>query len=303
MIKHPTLKSYRFKLCENLSFGRAILTHGGAGSNPDDADGPLSAAQAGMALMAEGQSALDAVVHAVSLLEDDPRFNAGTGSQRRADQQTIQMDASCMSSDGVSSEGRFGAVACVENVKNPIKIAKGVLLHSDHILIAGDGARLFAQAHNITTHALNETEGNNTVANNDQYSDLFDGTPSCDTVGAVAFDGIMFAAALSSGGLANAAIGRVGDVPLPGCGLYCGPLGTIACTGDGEFIALKMLAREIYGWLEQRINPQDAVKKALALFDDSVDIGLIVLTKNGFASRSRNGMAWSQLTSQISGGR
>ncbi len=292
MIKHLTLKKRRLKLCENLPFERAILTHGGASSNPDHADGSLSAAQAGMVLMIEGESALDAVVHAVSLLEDDPRFNAGTGSQRRADRQTIQMDASCMSSDG-----QFGAVACVENVKNPIKIAHGVLLHSDHIIVAGDGARIFAQAHNIATDSLNTT-----VANNDQYSaDLSDKTPSCDTVGAIAFDGAMFATALSSGGLANADIGRVGDVPLPGCGLHCGPLGTIACTGDGEFIALKILAREAYGWLEQGMSPQDIVKKALKLFDNSVDIGLIVLTKNGFASSSRNGMAWSQLTT-LSGG-
>lgn len=292
MMKHILFQNRRLKLCENPSFRRAILTHGGAGSNPDDADGSLTAAQIGMGLMAEGQSALDAVVHAVSLLEDDPRFNAGTGSQRRVDQQTIQMDAACMSSDG-----QFGAVTCVEDVKNPIKIAKGVLLHSDHILIAGDGARLFAKAHNIAIRSLN-----NSATSNDQYDgDLFDTTPSCDTVGAIAFDGKTFAAALSSGGLADSAIGRVGDVPLPGCGLYCGPLGTIACTGDGEFIALKMLAREVYGWLEQRMSPEDAVKKALTLFDDAVDIGLIILTKNGVASRSRNGMAWSQVTAQQSG--
>ncbi len=297
MIKHIALKNQGLKLRKNLSFGRAILTHGGAGSNPDHADGPLSAAQAGMAIMAEGQSALDAVVHAVSLLEDDRRFNAGTGSQRRADQKTIQMDASCMFSDG-----QFGAVACVEDVKNPIHIAQGVLRLSDHILIAGDGARQFAQANNITIHALNNIIVSKNQTDSDQHdTDLSDRTPSCDTVGAVAFDGTMFAAALSSGGLANAAIGRVGDVPLPGCGLYCGPLGAIACTGDGEFIALKMLAREVYRWSEQRMNPQDAVKKALALFDNSVDVGLIMLTKDGFASGSRNGMAWSQLTEQQNG--
>jgi len=287
MIKHVTHKNSRLKPDENRSFGRAILTHGGAGSNPDDADGPLSAAQAGMALMTDGKSALDAVVYAVSLLEDDPRFNAGTGSQRRVDKKTIQMDASCMFSDG-----QFGAVACVEDVKNPITIAQGVLLHSDHILIAGDGARLFAQAHNISL----QTQGDRIVSNDQLDNDPDDSVSSCDTVGAIAFDGVKFAAALSSGGLANAVIGRVGDVPLPGCGLYCGPLGAIACTGDGEFIALKMLAREVYGWLESHMSPQDAVQKALTLFDDSVDIGLIILTRNGFASHSRNGMAWSRLT-------
>lgn len=269
---------------QDVIYRHAILTHGGAGSNPDNSDGPLSAAQTGIALMAKGQSALDAVIHAVSMLEDDPRFNAGTGSQLRADNKTIQMDASCMLSDG-----QFGAVTCVEGVKNPILIAQGVLLHSEHILIAGYGARMFAEEHNITTQVLN-----NTATINDPH----DRSPSCDTVGAVAFDGKLFAAALSSGGLANAAIGRVGDVPLPGCGLFCGPLGAVACTGDGEFIALKMLAREVYGWLEQRMSPRDAGQKALALFDDAVDVGLIILTESGYASYARNGMAWAHLTTQ-----
>jgi beta-aspartyl-peptidase (threonine type) len=292
MIDLVLAKKKRMSHSENFAFARAILTHGGAGSNPEDVDGPVSAANEGMALMENGQNALDAVVYAVRILEDDPRFNAGTGSQRRNDQSTIQMDASCM-----SSEGQFGAVACVENIKNPILIAHGVLLLSDHILIAGDGARVFAHEHNIPITCSMSNAPNTDKCLIDRVRDRISDSPSFDTVGAVAFDGKMFAAALSSGGLANAPLGRVGDVPMPGCGLYSGTLGTIACTGDGEFIALKILAREVYSWLEQHLSPQDCVIKALALFDDSVDIGLVVLTKQGCAAASRNGMAWSQLSS------
>lgn len=65
--------------------------------------------------------------------------------------------------------------------------------------------------------------------------------------------------------------------------------------GDGEFIALKIMAREVYGCLEQNMCPDEATQKAMTLFDDSVDVGIIVLTKNGFASNARNGMAWSHL--------
>ena len=259
---------------------RAILTHGGAGSNPKDSDGTESAALTGMNLMENGKSALDAVIESVKFLEDDPRFNAGIGSRLRADNATIQMDASCMSSDG-----KFGAVACVQGVQNPIDIAKEVLLHSSHIIITGQGARIFAQERHLPLKYLNN---NSDQADNDK-------PPSCDTVGAVAFDGKTFAAALSSGGLSGAAIGRVGDVPLPGCGLFCGPLGAVACTGDGEFIALKILAKEVYGWLENNMSPNEAAQKALDLFDDSVDVGLIILTKNGFAANSKNSMAWSHL--------
>lgn len=265
-------------------FQRAILTHGGAGSDPQNFDGPQLAAKAAMDLLANGKSALDAVVYAVKHLEDDPRFNAGTGSQIRADGRTIQMDASCM-----ASNGEFGAVACVEGIRNPIEIAQGVLLHSPNILLAGEGARIFAKEKNIPLRPLGGPRERAARPNDGR-------APSCDTVGAVAFDGITFAAALSSGGLEKAAIGRVGDVPLPGCGLFCGPAGAVACTGDGEFIALRILAKEVYGWLEMNMSPNEAAQKTLTLFDDSVDIGIIILTKTEFASSARNGMAWSHFT-------
>lgn len=263
-------------------FQRAILTHGGALSDPQHSDGPLSAAKLGMDLMKNGKSALDAVVHSVKYLEDDPRFNAGVGSQLRVDGCTIQMDASCM-----MSNGKYGAVAAVEGFQNPIDIAQGVLLHSPHILIAGEGAQLFAKEQNIPVRHLSSPA--------ERMTSPKDVPPSCDTVGAVAFDGTGFAAALSSGGLKQAAIGRVGDVPLPGCGLFCGPEGAVACTGDGEFIALKILAKEVYSWLEQNMPPEEAAQKAMTLFDNSVEVGLIILTKKEFASNARSTMAWSRL--------
>lgn len=263
-------------------FHRAIITHGGAGSAPDDSDGPQSAAKIGMEILEKGRSSLEAVVQAVRFLEDDPRFNAGIGSRLRADGRTLQMDASCM-----LSTGEFGAVACVEETQNPIELAQGVLLHSPHILLVGDGAQCLAKLHNISVVCLRKSEPRTAHSN--------DSRPSCDTVGAVAYDGNVFAAALSSGGLQGSALGRVGDVPLPGCGLFCGPIGAVACTGDGEFIALKLLAREVYGWLEGKMNPNEAAEKAMTLFDESVDIGLIILTQNEFASLARNGMAWSHL--------
>jgi len=112
----------------------------------------------------------------------------------------------------------------------------------------------------------------------------------------VTFDGTAFVAALSSGGLEKSAIGRVGDVPLPGCGLFCGSMGAVACTGDGGYIAYELLAEKVYGFIQRNMSPGEAAQKAMTLFDDSIDLGLIILTKNGFASNARNGMAWSHLT-------
>jgi len=270
-----------------MAFKRIILTHGGAGADPQDADGTLVAAKGGMELMAQGQSALHAAVHAVRCLEDDPRFNAGTGSRLRADGTTMQMDASCMTSDGA-----FGAVACVEGICNPVEIAQAVLLHSPHILIAGEGATQFAQAQNLSLRLLADRDANA----EDSDKTASNQAPACDTVGAVVFDGESFASALSSGGLTGSAIGRGGDVPLPGCGLHCGPAGAVACTGDGEYIALRMLAREVYGWLEQKQPPDQAVKRALTLFSEGVDVGLIVTTSNAYAAACSDGMPWSCVT-------
>ncbi|MGB5687582.1 MAG: isoaspartyl peptidase/L-asparaginase, partial [Candidatus Electrothrix sp.] len=164
---------------------RAIITHGGAGSDSKDSDGPGAAAKIGMDFMGNGGSALDAVVHAVRYLEDDPRFNAGIGSQLRVDGCTVQLDASCM-----TSTGQFGAVACVEGMQNPVDIAHGVLLYSPHILIVGQGAHIFAEEQKIPLKGLKcfsgSVEGNTNKINKNNKNDR---TPSCDTVGAVAFDG------------------------------------------------------------------------------------------------------------------
>ena len=268
-----------------MPFKRAMLAHGGASSSSACSDGPKLALELGMKVLENGQSALSAVVNAVRSLEDDPRFNAGNGSALRADGRTRQMDASCMSSDG-----QFGAVACVTDVDHPIDIAQGVLRLSPHILLAGNGAKDFALEHKLID------QNRNTQRPVELKASLDSTRRACDTVGAVAFDGTSFAVALSSGGITGSALGRIGDVPLPGCGLFCGPLGAVACTGDGESIALKLLAREVYQWLEERFSPREAARKAMSLFGESEDVGLIILTKTEYAALSRHDMAWSRAT-------
>src|SRR5580692_2470865 len=91
-----------------------------------------------MALEA-GSDPVDAAVAGVVLLEDDPRFNAGTGSCVRLDGKSIQMDASVMRSDG-----KFGAVAGIERTRNPVRVARAVM-GSPHLLLQGDGATRFAR--------------------------------------------------------------------------------------------------------------------------------------------------------------
>ena len=117
----------------------AILTHGGAASPNAYSNGCVAAAEAARAVIEAGGDALAAALAATVLLEDDPRFNAGTGSNLRLDGRTIEMDASVMTSDG-----RFGGVANLQRVKNPVLVAARVR-ETPHLLIAGEGATAFAR--------------------------------------------------------------------------------------------------------------------------------------------------------------
>jgi len=256
-----------------------IATHGGAGSRGEDADGAESAAAAGLRAMRSGLPVLEAVCRAVTVLEDDSRFNAGVGSQRRSDG-SAQMDAACM-----DSRNRFGAVAVVEGFRNPIRIAQALTQTSCRVL-AGAGAARFAGERNFPV--FDPRDMRHRPAR----------TTSSDTVGCVAFDGTTFAAALSTGGTKNSLPGRVGDVPLIGCGLYAGPSGAVAATGNGEAISMKLTAFQAYRLLEQGANPGHALKTVLQWFDDKTDIGLILVNRSGLAGGSNRDMAWFAIERQ-----
>ena len=281
-----------------------VVCHGGSASLPAHSDGPRRACAAGIGALTRRQSALEATVAATRILEDDERFNAGTGSNLRFDGTTIQMDAACM-----TSHRDFAAVAAIERVKNPVDVASR-LLDTPHVLLVGDGATAFARRCGFadydptTSGAIERFRQVKAVADplgEWSRADLerawnFE-TPlrevlGGDTVGSVAWDGEGFACALSSGGTTTVLRGRVGDVPLPGCGLFAGSQGAIAITGDGEHIVRALLAYRAYEELERGRTPEQVVAWALSQLDESVDIGIIVVNRNGFAGGARHGMAW-----------
>jgi beta-aspartyl-peptidase (threonine type) len=126
-----------------------LLVHGGAWAIPADAaqvheSGVRNALEAGYAILSRGGSALDAVEAAVTVLEDDPTFDAGRGSFLTSDGR-VQLDALLM--DG--GRMKAGGVACVERLRNPIQAARLILEESPHIYLVGTGAEQFAQAHGI----------------------------------------------------------------------------------------------------------------------------------------------------------
>ena len=257
-----------------------ILTHGGAGSNPDHADGTAVAGQIGMMGLQAGESVLDAACSAVTALEDDGRFNAGVGSHRRLDG-SVKMDASCM-----DSSGNFGAVACVEGFRNPVQVAR-IVSQSEYRVLAGAGAEEFAF-----------NQGCKKVSQ-DEISNTGKDFSTTDTVGCVIRDGDQFAAALSTGGIDDAISGRVGDVPLIGCGLYVGPQGAVAATGDGEAIAMQMTAFRAYQLIEQGMDPKSIVPTAIGWFQKPTAFGIIAVSKLGFAGGANEPMAWTAAEIEI----
>jgi L-asparaginase / beta-aspartyl-peptidase len=227
---------------------------------------------------------LDAVEVAIRVLEDDPTFDAGTGSVLVADG-SVELDAGLM--DGTSL--KVGAVAAVKHFKNPISLARRVLQASPHHFLVGEGAEVFGAnqglptVHNRTLivpreQALFEQflRGERTAA---------DSFGPGDTVGAVALDSEgHLAAGNSTGGVAFSLPGRVGDAPLPGIGYSADDLlGGVACTGWGEHILRVGLAMRAMQGLAQRLSAQDAATSAVAFLSERVQgqAGLVLLDSAG----------------------
>jgi beta-aspartyl-peptidase (threonine type) len=126
-----------------------LLVHGGAWAIPpemaaDHEAGVAHALKTGYAILAEGGTATDAVEAAVTILEDDPTFDAGLGSFLTSEGR-VQLDALLM--DGATL--RAGGVACVERLRNPIQAARLVLDKSPHVYFVGIGAEAFAASHGM----------------------------------------------------------------------------------------------------------------------------------------------------------
>ena len=255
----------------------SIVAHGGAGSDNGHADGTEKAVETCHKAIQTNTSLIDAVSLAVAVLEDDGRYNAGSGSHARENGK-VEHDAAIM-----DSEGRFGAVAAMEGFKNPIQAAKAVS-DTKYRILAGEGATKFAEDLN-----LEPTQLYNIPGGGKDFSTL----STTDTVGCVAFDGTKFVAALSSGGMAGAHYGRVGDVPIIGSGLYAGPKGAVAVTGDGEVIMMKITAYRTYELIQKGGSPQAIVDEVIGWFSSTDAFGLILVTRQGSAGGSNRSMAWS----------
>lgn len=297
-----------------LEQGFAIVAHGGVGSPRAYDDGCARAVQRGVEELKISGDALEAAIAAVAEMEDDGRFNAGSGSVLCLDGSTVEMDASIM-----DTRGRLGAVACVQGIRNPVLLARAVA-ETPHWLLAGDGATRFAAAIGHPVHdriserqreahrkLLKELAGSVPampgVSNhaflrywNYQTPATLPDSAACDTVGAVvrAPDG-HFGVACSTGGSAPSLLGRVGDTPIIGSGFFAGPHGAIAATGIGEHIVRHLLARTVYGWIENGMSLEQALQRGIELFPQDVAVGLIGVTKTEAASHGNRDMPHARI--------
>jgi beta-aspartyl-peptidase (threonine type) len=256
--------------------GPSIIVHGGAGSeDPRERiprrHGCLDAVRRGWAELAAGRSAITAVVVAVAVLEDDPHFNAGTGSCL-TDDGRVEMDASVM--DGTTLAA--GAVGAVAGVRNPIRLAEAVMEHGRHVLLVGAHARSFARDRGV---ALCDPEALIVQRGPRQAG------PGGETVGAVAVDAAgRLAAATSTGGIAGKLAGRVGDSAIIGAGTYADDVaGAASATGPGEPIMRLTLARLAIDLLRDGQDPGAVAERALGMLYDRLGArcGLILVDRRG----------------------
>lgn len=272
-----------------------VLVHGGAGARPvselqGERDGCAAAAEAAAAILRAGGSALDAVQRAVEVLEDDPRFNAGTGGALTHDG-LLELDASIM--DG--RELRAGAVCCLPPYQHPIAVARAVLDQGRHLLYAASGADAFARSAGFTP----VTDGRMITAGaRARLTRVLAGqgeAPSGGTVGAVARDRAgHVAAATSTGGITGKQHGRVGDSPILGAGTYADDhAGAASATGYGEGILRIGLCGRAVAALASGRSAEVAARETMAQLAQRVgtEAGLILVAPDGQLGWARSAVA------------
>jgi beta-aspartyl-peptidase (threonine type) len=286
----------------------AIIIHGGAGTilkkNISDEKEKAykvkleEAVRMGYSILKNGGTSQEAVVKTIQVMEASPLFNAGKGAVF-THEETNELDASFMDGNTLNA----GAVAGVMNVKSPIELAVKIMTDSDHVMLSGKGASLFAKEKGLEivdpTYFYTERRFNalqniknkekTAVDQDDKKAAFYDSdikNSKFGTVGCVALDkNGNIAAGTSTGGMTNKRWGRIGDAPIIGSGTYannktCG----VSSTGWGEYFIRSQVAYDISAQMEYQ---QKSLKEATAdviqnkLTKLGGTGGVVALDKNG----------------------
>ena len=239
----------------------------------------LKATARAMELIKKGRDAIEAVIAGVNLVEDDPRDNSvGYGGLPNEDG-VVELDASVMH----GPSGRGGAVAAIQNIKNPSKVARLVMERTDHVLLVGQGALRFAKAHGFKEEDLLTEEARETWLKwKENLSPADDWLPPHDThtrhissahqafkrhYGTINCNAIDLQGGISgcttTSGLAFKIAGRVGDSPILGAGLYVdNEVGAAGSTGRGEANLLACSSVLVVEFMRQGKSPEAACLSA-----------------------------------------
>ena len=283
----------------------SIMVHGGAGALDNVKDNKTAIRylesirrilEHGREVMTLGGSTLQAVEACASLLEDDPVFNAGCGSVLNENGK-VEMDAAIMDGRDLSA----GAVAAVDNIANPVQLARLVMTESEHVMLISEGAMRFAdhcgmervpedyfytperieQLHQARLqHKMMLDHDDSEEASEDQ---------KYGTIGAIARDPEgNLAAATSTGGIVNKRMGRVGDSPIVGAGVYAdNETCAVSATGFGEDFMRSVISKTISDFIYMKgMDAGQATAAGIEYLTRKVQGrgGVIVIDNNGNCS-------------------
>jgi len=283
----------------------SIMVHGGAGALDNVKDERTAVRylesihnvlEHGREIMKLGGSALQCAETCASLLEDDPVFNAGCGSVLN-EHGKVEMDAAIMDGRDLSA----GAVAAVDNIANPIQLARMVMTESEHVMLIAEGAMRFADHCGIDrvpedyfytpdrVQQLKEArlKGKIMLDHDDTEGNMED--QKYGTIGAIAMDAEgNLAAATSTGGIVNKRMGRVGDSPIVGAGVYAdNETCAVSATGYGEDFMRTVIAKTISDFIFMKgMDAEEATKAGIEYLNRRVTGrgGVIVIDKEGNCS-------------------
>jgi len=242
----------------------------------------------------DGGSVLDAVEAAVMVVENDPEVRSVGYGGLQDEEGKVTLDACIM-----DWNWRCGSVAALENIKNPVAVARKVMEITDHVMLVGEGAKTFAlrtgfKEENLLTDAARTwwLQWKRSLSSKDDWLMPED---THDTIGLLALDeeGKM-ACACTTSGLAGKIHGRVGDSPIIGAGMYVdGEVGGAAATGRGEEVIWTAGSHLVVENMRRGMTPQqaceDALQRIIHIYHGSVDfqvgyIGMNVKGEVGAAS-------------------
>ena len=289
----------------NQTTNYSIMIHGGAGALDNVKDNKTAIRylesirgilEHGRQVLTLGGSAMQAVEACASLLEDDPVFNAGCGSVLNENGK-VEMDAAIMDGRNLTA----GAVAAVDNIANPIQLARYVMTESEHVMLISEGAMRFAdhcdmprvpENYFYTPDRIKQLEQAGLkremmLDHDDTEEDSED--QKYGTIGAIAYDlqGNL-AAATSTGGIVNKRMGRVGDSPIVGAGVYAdNETCAVSATGYGEEFMRSVISKTISDFIYMKgMNAEEATEAGIEYLTRKVKGrgGVIVIDKDGYCA-------------------